>query len=71
IQGIINQNPERTDLLFGLAFVNDKFYDKFQALTDYNKFIDASTTNAALEELVEYSKMRVNTFKQDPDDTSI
>lgn len=71
IQGIINQNPERTDLLFGLAFVNDKFYDKFQALTDYNKFIDASTTNAALEELVEYSKMRVNTFKQNPDDTSI
>jgi tetratricopeptide (TPR) repeat protein len=56
LQNLYNNRPEKPQLLFGLAFVNENCYDKVQALKDYKRFIEL--TEKLTEKLTDMQMIR-------------
>jgi tetratricopeptide (TPR) repeat protein len=59
LQGLLRVQPEKIQLLFSLAFVNDYFFDKVQAKRDYELFIEKAKGNPVYVPLCDYSSKRI------------
>lgn len=53
LQSIAGSHPERIQIKFALAYINDRFYDAYKAIEDYESFLSAAG------ELGKYSRLRV------------
>ena len=42
LQSVLNNNPSRIEIIYALAFVNEKYFDRSKAIEDYDKFIEVS-----------------------------
>lgn len=60
LQAVTRAHPEKVQIKFGLAFVNDKHFDTLQAKKDYKEFIDLNGNNPKLDNLISYAVRRLN-----------
>jgi hypothetical protein len=59
---MIEVHPDKLQLLFGLAFVNEYFFDITRAVDDYRKFLEKADTHRH-KKLIEYSKSRITLYE--------
>jgi hypothetical protein len=64
VQGLIKNHPERVDLLFAIAFINDKFFDTAAAINDYRLFLSNSKEKQDMSLLAEYAKRRLDILEK-------
>jgi len=65
--GVIDQHKERGDLRFGLAFVNDWFFDREAAKEEYERFLQETRGSQAsgLNALHEHARIRLREMKNE------
>ena len=63
LHGILKNHPDKFQIFFGLAFVNDEFFDPQQAIKDYKSFLNKSRNNAQMLILKNYAKKRIKQLR--------
>ncbi|NUM79227.1 hypothetical protein HUU42_00375 [bacterium] len=58
--GIVELHPEKHQIKFAVAFLNDRFLDKNQAIIDYQAFIDATENAKDYQILRNYAISQLN-----------
>ncbi len=59
LQSVLNNNSNRIEIIYALAFINEKYFDKSKAIDDYKKFIEVSEGNNKLNPLRAYAISRL------------
>jgi hypothetical protein len=59
--GVMDARPDKTQLRFGLAFVNDWFFDRDAGVTEYRKFLEEteSVSETGLQLIRQYARTRL------------
>ena len=60
LQGLLKNHPERIELIFAIAFVNDIHFDKVRALKDYKLFLRKTGKNDDIKVLRDYADIRID-----------
>lgn len=63
LQSISNNNLSRFEIIYALGFVNEKYFDKTKAISDYTKFIRLSDGIEKLIILRDFAINRLKTLK--------
>lgn len=63
LDSVLNNNPDRVEIRFGLAIVEDNFLDKEMAVKEYKKFIEEAQGKETLRTLIDYSSSRLKTIE--------
>ncbi len=64
LQGILINRPDKVQIIFGLAFVNDEFFDPHQAIKDYKSFLNKSRNNDKMLILKDFAEKRIKQLKK-------
>ena len=59
LQSLLNNQPEKIEIRFALAFMNERFYDTSQAIQDYKTFIEEAQQRQHLYLLRDYAQRRL------------
>ncbi len=64
LQSIARSHPEKIQIIFGLAYINDRFYDSTKAIEDYESFLRATNDINKYKRLRAYATKRLESLKQ-------
>ena len=59
LQSIASSHPEKLQIKFGLAYINDRFYDSTKAIEDYASYLKSTSDVNKNKRLREYATMRL------------
>lgn len=59
LQSIASSHPKKLQIKFGLAYINDRFYDSTKAIEDYALFLKSTSDVNKNKRLREYATMRL------------
>ena len=64
LQSIARSHPEKVQINFGLAFINDRFFDPTKAIEDYESFLEATNDVNKYKHLRDHAMKRLESLKQ-------
>ena len=64
LQSIARSHPEKIQIKFGLAYINDRFYDAAKAIEDYESFLGATNDVNKYKRLRDYATKHLELLKQ-------
>ncbi len=64
LQSIARSHPEKVQIRFGLAYMNDRFYDPTKAIDDYESFLRATSDINKYKRLRDHAMKRLEALKQ-------
>lgn len=68
LQSIARSHPEKIQIKFGLAYINDRFYDSVKAIEDYESFLGATNDVNKYKRLRDYATKHLELLKQPKSD---
>ncbi len=63
LQSIARSHPEKVQIKFGLAFINDRFFDPTKAIEDYESFLEATNDVNKYKRLRDHATKRLESLK--------